>query len=333
MKYAKQRLSPEFSVLIPTVYAWESTPKNPVGQPYILMERMKGRSFDKCWKEITLAQKRMIARQLAHFTTALHTIGGEFTEIGNIYYNTDKENFYIGPYVDKFLDIRWDVPDHDAGPWSMSSQFFGSQVENRMLFGHTCLFERTNKDNRFGGTPVGDIVGYLMNLYSFCSKFGAPTLENVIYSKMLGTTTIEKVAHSATRRSLFHDDLNEANILIDPTTMKLTGIIDWEGVGISPEWMAVSIPRCFDGPDAYSPESQLGCYDDRDKIGLYIEKIELRSWYMMERCGLEPGFSKRVRAYAKLRKLWSAIDLMWNVLDCDELPKWVDQEMREEGMI
>lgn len=36
--------------------------------------------------------------------------------------------------------------------------------------------------------------------------------------------------------------------------------MDWEGVRISPEWMAVSIPRCFDGPEAYSMESELGRY-------------------------------------------------------------------------
>lgn len=159
MKYAKQKLSPEFSALIPTIYAWESTPKNPVGRPYILMKRMKGRTFGKCWKEITMTQKRTIARQLAYFTTALHTIGGEFTEIGSIYYNTEKETFYVGPYVDKFVDICWDVPDRETGPWSMPSQFFGSQVKNRMLFGHTCLFNRADKSNRFSETPVADIVG------------------------------------------------------------------------------------------------------------------------------------------------------------------------------
>lgn len=49
-----------------------------------------------------------------------------------------------------------------------------------------------------------------MNL-SFSSKFDAPTLENVIHSETFGTI-IEKVTHSTTRRSLFHNDLNEANI-------------------------------------------------------------------------------------------------------------------------
>lgn len=99
------------------------------------------------------------------------------------------------------------------------------------------------------------------------SKFDAPTLENVIHSETFGTL-IEKVAHSTTRRTLFHNDLHEAHILIDPSTTKLARIIDLEGVAISPEWMAV---WCFDGPDAYSPENKFGNYYDPDKIGLYIE--------------------------------------------------------------
>lgn len=81
------------------------------------------------------------------------------------------------------------------------------------------------------------------------------------------------------------------------------------------------------------PESKLGNYYDRDRIGFYIEQTELRNWYMMERCGLEPGFSKRVHAYAKLRKLFSAIDLNWGTLDWEELTKWIDKEMCKDGMI
>jgi hypothetical protein len=56
----------------------------------------------------------------------------------------------------------------------------------------------------------------------------------------------------------------------------------------------VSIPRCFDGPEAYSIESELGRYG-QGKIGFYIGQAELCKWYMMERYCLEPGFSKTVR--------------------------------------
>ena len=318
MKYAKQNLSPEFSALIPTVYAWESTANNPVDQPYILMERMKGYTFDSHWNQMTISQKKKVAEQLAHFTAALHSVGTEFTEIGSIYHDAQKDKYYVGPYVDKFANIRFHIPDLITGPWSKSSEFFGSQVKNKLLLGDTVLFERTNEHNIFGDTPVSSIVKYLTNLYSFRSLFDLPKIANV--------------ALSTTRRSLFHDDLNTANIMIDTTTMQLTGILDWEGVSVYPDWLAVSVPKCFSGPDAYSPLTLLAGYPV-EETEFFMEQTKLRNWYILERCGSEPGFSMRLEAYEKLQKLYDGIDLGWNILDWEKFPKWVVEELCKDGMI
>jgi hypothetical protein len=36
--------------------------------------------------------------------------------------------------------------------------------------------------------------------------------------------------------ALYHHDLSLANILVDPTTYEITGIVDWECVGTRPHW-------------------------------------------------------------------------------------------------
>lgn len=37
---------------------------------------------------------------------------------------------------------------------------------------------------------------------------------------------------------LHHRDLNAGNILVDPTSYKVTGIVDWEMTRLAPTWMA-----------------------------------------------------------------------------------------------
>ena len=42
---------------------------------------------------------------------------------------------------------------------------------------------------------------------------------------------------------IYHNDLSLANILIDPNTCEITGIIDWEMIPVVPEWKASRFPR------------------------------------------------------------------------------------------
>jgi thiamine kinase-like enzyme len=66
--------------------------------------------------------------------------------------------------------------------------------------------------------------------------------DHVKYSrKQWGGDVEDKVTHSDTRRSLFHDDLHQGNILVNPDTAELT-ILDWEGILISPDWLSGHSP-------------------------------------------------------------------------------------------
>ncbi|KAL8787241.1 MAG: hypothetical protein Q9195_007851 [Heterodermia aff. obscurata] len=46
--------------------------------------------------------------------------------------------------------------------------------------------------------------------------------------------------------TLHHHDLNASNIIVDPETFKIIGIVDWEMVNIVPLWRAASYPRFLD---------------------------------------------------------------------------------------
>jgi hypothetical protein len=49
--------------------------------------------------------------------------------------------------------------------------------------------------------------------------------------------------------SLFHDDMSTNNILVDPTTFRITGIVDWECVSLKPLWEVSRVPKLLEGPE------------------------------------------------------------------------------------
>lgn len=49
--------------------------------------------------------------------------------------------------------------------------------------------------------------------------------------------------------TLFHDDLTDRNIIVDPTTYCITGIVDWESVCIRPPWETYTYPEILRGRD------------------------------------------------------------------------------------
>jgi len=69
------------------------------------------------------------------------------------------------------------------------------------------------------------------------------------------------------RFSLFHCDLREANILVDPDTFSITGIIDWEQTCTVPDWycrdypMFINCDEPFDDKEPRIPET----YDSNDE--------------------------------------------------------------------
>jgi Phosphotransferase enzyme family len=51
---------------------------------------------------------------------------------------------------------------------------------------------------------------------------------------------------------LYHGDLSTNNILIDPTTHHITGIVDWECVSLQPAWKVPRPPQLLYGPEINS---------------------------------------------------------------------------------
>ena len=120
------------------------------------------------------------------------------------------EHFSIGPISDiTFLDYPRQLPPQLCGPvdtereWMETFAFGGRQREDKLKI---WAFEKT--------LEVYDVVARFYRSHSHS------TLEE------------RETFHLA------HGDLSDSNILIDPDTGAVTGIIDWEMAGFRPAWLA-----------------------------------------------------------------------------------------------
>ncbi|KAJ0424982.1 hypothetical protein BJY00DRAFT_308870 [Aspergillus carlsbadensis] len=64
---------------------------------------------------------------------------------------------------------------------------------------------------------------------------------------------LPKGSPNLSRPVLRHPDLTPSNIFIDPTSFKVTSIIDWQHSAITPFFLTAGDPRLFENPDAELP--------------------------------------------------------------------------------
>ncbi|OAA70601.1 Protein kinase-like domain protein [Cordyceps fumosorosea ARSEF 2679] len=107
------------SIPIPEVHAYDSSPDNEVGSPFILMDYIHGTVASEL-RELqgsayglfgTPEQDRKFRDQMARIQAIVASL--QFPKIGCLYYNKDKDDFFIG----KDLETG-------QGPWSSSTDYY-----------------------------------------------------------------------------------------------------------------------------------------------------------------------------------------------------------------
>lgn len=236
------------SIPVPQVYLYCSTPHNPVRAEWILMQYMPGVRLGDCIENLTDSQKHQTGMDLATIMFSLFQITapkcGSLVRSG---YQDDsclryrslrypicrpkdtqgqnpskapavpKEHFSVGPVNDiSFLDYPRQLPLELCGPFNterdwMEAFAFGGKVR------HEPLTEEWKK----------------LELWAF-----EKTLE--VYDVV--AEFYQRSSHSTFNESgmfhLAHGDFSSYNILIDPDTGAITGLIDWEMAGFRPAWLA-----------------------------------------------------------------------------------------------
>ncbi|KAL1798887.1 hypothetical protein ACET3X_002924 [Alternaria dauci] len=240
----------------PRVYAWNSNAQShSVGAEYIIMEKAQGVPLSQVWDAMELPQKLQVL--LALIQIQKRWLSTSFSHYGGLYYAKDVQSSSASHYVQDGVVIKnpefvigpatgrdW----HDAGrtgldirrgPWSSLSQYLRS------------IGERETKATQVLNSPKQIALFCGPKLYQPDPEEKLTALgqyRQIVDAILPGNKTI-------CDPYLWHDDLHDDNIFVDPSNPgKITTIIDWQSCHISPLFNHNADPAFLDW-DGLEPEN------------------------------------------------------------------------------
>ncbi|KAK6525852.1 hypothetical protein TWF281_010896 [Arthrobotrys megalospora] len=297
-----------------------------LGLEWILMNKLPGEPLRDVWTEINLEKKILFVESLADKLHELYSCeAARFPSIGNIY-QTDRveggasfgsSTYTVGRIVSMpfFWNQRLSQPIK-RGPFSSSAEWFTSRLQ---LVEHECT-QVLNSD-----TADSD------------------DKEDAERFKYLSQRLSKHIPSLLPAREIFvlqHDDLNTGNLLVDPASGALTGILDWECVSVLPNWKSCQLPLFLMNERARETKPSLEAYEkdtDGSPSQLYFE--HLREWEVtvLRRCFLgrmEKHSSDWIEIYEsseQFRDFESAVQNCDNELMVKRIEKWIGRIESGEG--
>ncbi|KAJ5941879.1 phosphotransferase enzyme family protein [Penicillium verrucosum] len=241
---------------VPYVHAWNSQAKlHPVGAEFIIMDKVEGVPLAQVWSTMQLQQRLKVI--LAMTGLQKQWLSVSFSHYGSLYYAGDLQSpqgnhyvkdgmvikdseFAIGPATGRdWFDAGRSSLDIERGPWVSLTQYLQAV-----------------------GTREIKAIQYLKppkQIALFCGpKLYQPNAEKKLaalswYQKIVDALIPKDT--SITNSCLWHNDLHDDNIFVDPHNPgKITGIIDWQSCHISPLFNHNPDPAFLDW-DGLEPET------------------------------------------------------------------------------
>ena len=271
------------SVPVPRVIAYNSTAENELGCEWILMERVPGVALTNVWSDIDLETKSRETKVIAEFARQLRGTQQHFAAIGNLYFRedidtsnpavrvvpTEDEKYVLGPVVTPYMFAggRKLRVSRNLGPYSNDAEYISAlaatEIEDIKLLQSADAHSYADFDEDLA-EDAEEIIEVLNELQ---------TISTALFPS--------RPRHFA----LHHHDLSLANILVDPATYEITGIVDWECVGTRPHWED-TYPLFLLGPEVEGEVEPLAP-GDRDEF-------RVERWEDWERMKLRPVFDREL---------------------------------------
>ncbi|KAJ4251519.1 hypothetical protein NW762_011506 [Fusarium torreyae] len=188
---ASEALEASYPHMVPSVYAWNST-GNKSQQGWILEEWMSGSQLDEVFEKMDLDQKRNILSQMAGILKALQEakLPDSYIGIGGLSFDE------TGRIVSAVSSIG------GLGPWSSYQESFKTQLHHAL--------EKADSSQYIRGWRAN---GVRDRLDRFIEQGVQPRFEALA---------------SKDERVLVHSDLTTNNILFDPGSGRITGLLDYD---------------------------------------------------------------------------------------------------------
>lgn len=165
-------------------------------------------------------------------------------EVSSLMGNVGQVGFSMGPIFDHlfFVGSRLHLPGN-RGPYESSFEWLSAEIQIQLDW--------------ITNGPVNDDVEYEDE---FAEE--SPDMERVCHKFLDILPTIVGNREKEASFVLHHSDLNAANILVDPETFEIMGIVDWEMINVAPEWRAADTPRFLEYMEPDDDEEPLIPSDD-----------------------------------------------------------------------
>jgi hypothetical protein len=193
---------------VPAVLYFDSSEKNVLGREHMIMTRVPGVAISDVYDTLTTDQMDSILDQLTAVLLELYKI--PLHHIGGFRIDTTSSTIVPGPVCEETF---WQIPDVEEF-WPPTENF---ETLNIQEFYETYTDYVTAHIGKYiTAIQIHDKLAWLQRipqLTCFLNKINSPELKSKLNDVLL---------------RLAHCDLHFANILIDPATAQITGILDWE---------------------------------------------------------------------------------------------------------
>lgn len=268
MEFVRRRTK----IPVPKPVAWSSSASNPLGFEWCLLENAPGVELRQVWRKMPWEGKLRVVDQLAGIMSQLWSDVNKFDEIGSLYFDDSKpreggvtqpfttasefsaSGFCIGTSVDPaFFSGRRRYIKSDRGPFESSSAWVTALLEVEWEVLKTAKILLSSKSDMSDALKEEDwdhVMQEEIGLDQDDLK-DFDEIENAYHSYK---NLLPGVFVGQDPFSLYHEDLRSANIIINPSTYDITGVIDWEQATTIPDWYGIDYPACLRGQDPFDEQ-------------------------------------------------------------------------------
>ncbi|OQE94820.1 hypothetical protein PENNAL_c0003G02277 [Penicillium nalgiovense] len=227
----RKLISDVLNVLVPRVLAWSfDAASSPVGAEYIIEEKAPGVRLGSVWSQWPRSSKLQLITQVVDVQNAL--TDATFDMHGCIYFKDDLRSLGEEP---KETNIHSRIVErgkewHEFGSWSL--EYTRALGHNEIAYIKTHAFPRMNYYRSLKSKEYPEDGLALLDKYMKVAPYLAPQSTNEAGSEETPSSNV-----------LIHPDLHLDNIFVDPETLQITRIVDWQSACVAPLFYHANVPR------------------------------------------------------------------------------------------
>ncbi|KAJ5950640.1 Aminoglycoside phosphotransferase [Penicillium vulpinum] len=243
----RKLLSDVLKLPVTRVLAWSfDAASTPVGAEYIIEEKAPGVRLGSIWSQWPRSSKLQLITQVIDIQNILTNV--TFDMHGCIYFKDDLRSLGEEPKEANIQSATTSVPDIFAiGPLTTGELWNG--VRSGMDLDRGPWKEPSDYTRALGHNEIAYIKSHAiprMNYYRSLKTQEYPDDGLALltkYMKIASYLTPQPTNKAASSNFLMHPDLHLNNIFVDPETLQITRIVDWQSACVAPLFYHANVPK------------------------------------------------------------------------------------------